>query len=95
MNEVITGQGTSVYFALMKHRMLNGDLWIRCLRCGKTWKPPVRSSYPSDVKYQEAVVEYEAAKMLPTNNSPSSSYTFAFSDGGQHFREVTKDSTLR
>jgi hypothetical protein len=92
---VMSGQGDSLWFALMKHRMLNGDVWIRCMRCGKTWKPPVKSMFADEAKYQAAVAEYEAAKLMPTNNSPSSSYAFSFSDGGQYFREVTASTNLR
>jgi hypothetical protein len=98
---VMSGQGDSLWLALMKHRMLNGDVWIRCMRCGKTWKPPVKSVFVNDkgvfeeAKYQAAVVEYEAAKLMPTNNSPSSSYAFSFSDGGNYFREVTASTNLR
>lgn len=98
---VVSGQGDSLWFALMKHRMLNGDVWIRCMRCGKTWKPPVKSMFVDstgafdEAKYTTAIAEYEAAKQLPTNNSPSSSYAFSFSDGGQYFREVTSSTTLR
>ena len=92
---VMSGQGDSLWFALMKHRMLNGDIWIRCMRCGKTWKPPVRRMFADETKYQVAVAEYEAAKLMPTNNSPSSSYAFSFSDGGQYFREVTASTNLR
>ena len=100
MEDVKSGQGTSLYYAFMKHRMLNGDIWIRCLRCGKTWKPPVKSRFVVDgvlneSKYKAAWEEYEAAKMLPTNNSMSSSYAFAFSDGGEYFREVTAATNLR
>ena len=98
---VMAGQGDSLWFALMKHRMLNGDVWIRCMRCGKTWKPPVKSMFVdnagvfNEAKYQAAIVEYETAKEMPTNNSPSSSYAFAFSDGGQFFREQTASTNLR
>jgi hypothetical protein len=27
-------------YAVIKHFLPNGELWIRCLRCGKTWKKP-------------------------------------------------------
>lgn len=43
-----TGQGVSDQFAVMKHVMMNGDMWIRCMRCGKTWKPPVEENFYFD-----------------------------------------------
>lgn len=92
---IIGGQGDSLDYAVIKHTMLNSDMWVRCQRCGKTWKPPVRNMYASDELYLTAVAEYEAAKNFPTKNSPSSSYQFRFSDNGAYFREVTKNTTLR
>lgn len=92
---VIGGQGDSLDYAVIKHTMLNGDMWIRCQRCGKTWKPPVKEDFKDIEEYAKAYAEYEAAKAFPTKNSPSSSYQFRFSDNGAYFREVTKHSTLR
>lgn len=92
---VIGGQGDSLDYAVIKHTMLNGDMWIRCQRCGKTWKPAVQDHYKSVEEYVKALNDYEQAKNFPTKNSPSSSYLFRFSDNGAYFREVTKDSTLR
>lgn len=92
---IIGGQGDSLDYAVIKHTMLNSDMWVRCQRCGKTWKPPVRNMYASDELYLAAVADYETAKHFPTKNSPSSSYQFRFSDNGAYFREVTKNTTLR
>ena len=92
---VIGGQGDSLDYAVMKHTMLNGDMWIRCMRCGKTWKPSVQDHFKTVEEYVKALTEYEQAKNFPTKNSPSSSYLFRFSDNGAYFREVMKNSTLR
>lgn len=92
---VIGGQGDSLDYAVIKHTMLNSDMWIRCQRCGKTWKPPVKDHFSNIEEYVKTLTEYEQAKHFPTKNTPSSSYQFRFSDNGAYFREVTKDTTLR
>jgi hypothetical protein len=103
----VTGQGDDPQYSVFKHQFLNSDVWIRCLRCGKWWKPPVESSFyfnsfgrevaPQDgkfskEKYEQAWVEYRQALAFPTRNTMSTSYQFRFSDNGEYFREVTKDS---
>lgn len=92
---VVSGQGDSLDYALMKHTMLNGDEWIRCLRCGKTWKPPVKDHFGTIEEYIKALTEYEQAKLLPTKNTGSGACQVRFSDNGAYFREVMRHSTLR
>lgn len=97
------GQGDNPQHAVIKHSMLNGDLWIRCQRCGKTWKPPIKGDYAEGgllaklgiEGYVQALTEYETAKVFQTNNSPSSSQQFQWSDGGAYSREVLRSTTLR
>lgn len=95
----IAGQGQKPEFAVMKHLFANGDMWIRCLRCGKTWKPPVRSQFYfgengkpmaeykggkfDQSRYDTAFLEYKAACAFPTNNSTSSSALFGFNGEAQ------------
>jgi hypothetical protein len=103
----VLGQGDDPQYSVLKHQFLNGDVWIRCLRCGRWWKPPVESSFyfnqygkevaPKDgkfdkEKYEQAWAEYRLAVTFPTRNTMSTSYRFQFSDGGQYFREVTRDT---
>lgn len=38
-------QGSDSQRSVIKHRMFNGDIWVRCQRCGKTWKPPIEEDY--------------------------------------------------
>lgn len=97
---VIGGQGDDPQFAVMKHRMPNGDVWVRCLRCAKTWKPPVKSEFTVDGKFNQesfnlALHIYQEAVAFPTRNQMSSSIVYGFSDGGEYFREVTKSTNLR
>lgn len=43
--KVLNTGGNGQQFAVIKHQMINGDLWIRCLRCGKTWLPPQKEKF--------------------------------------------------
>ncbi len=90
---VLTTGGASVQYAIMKHQMINGDIWVRCLRCGKTWAPPVEKNFfydgkrqvaPQDgefdkVRFDKAREEYLRATMFETNNSMSGSVQCRFS----------------
>lgn len=89
------GQGVSPHYAVIKHTMLTGDMWIRCQRCGKTWKPPIKADFPDVEGYVKALTDYETAKNFPTNNTPSASQQFKWSDNGAYAREVMKNTTLR
>ncbi len=96
----VGGQGDDSQYAVLKHRMSNGDVWVRCLRCGKTWKPPIESDFTVKGKmdreaFEAAKKDYETAVAFTTRNQMSGSIIFNFSDGGKYYREVTKDSNLR
>jgi hypothetical protein len=93
MRALTTG-GNSIQYSIMKHQMINGDIWVRCLRCGKTWAPPVEKNFffndkgkavaPKDgkfdrVKFDRAHEEYTRATMFETNNSMSGSVQCRFS----------------
>lgn len=92
---VVIGKGHDSNYALLIHGMSNGDTWIRCLRCGKTWKPVKREWFATDLEFMEADGEYKRALEYNTNNTGSSSYQFRWSDGGEYFRDVTRSTTLR
>ena len=53
----VNGQGNSPQYAVLKHRVNNGDFWIRCMRCGKCWKPPIEADYKTKEEYLDAYVE--------------------------------------
>ncbi len=91
---VLTTGGNAAQFAVMKHQMINGDIWVRCLRCGNTWNPPVEANFyfsaqgkqvaPADgtfniAKFEKAVEDYKRATMFETNNSMSTSVQCRFS----------------
>lgn len=93
LNVLRTG-GNAAQYAVIKHQMINGDIWVRCLRCGKTWAPPVEKNFffnekgrqvaPQDgtfstERFERAVEEYKRATMFETNNSMSTSVQCRFS----------------
>lgn len=95
LNAMIGGQGDDSQYCVAKHMFCNGDTWVWCLRCHKTWKPAMREDFLTEDGYNGAQREYKEALNFQTRNSPSSSYVFKFSDGGQYFREVTRNTNLR
>lgn len=93
LNALSTG-GNSIQYAVIKHQMINGDFWVRCLRCAKTWLPPVELNFYFDAKgkkvapkdgkfsaekFEAAKTEYIRAVNFETNNSPSGSVQCRFS----------------
>jgi hypothetical protein len=90
---VLATGGNSNQYAVFKHQMMNGDIWVRCLRCGKTWAPPVERNFffndkgrvvaPADgvfdkERFKKAIDDYQRATMFETNNSMSSSVQCRF-----------------
>lgn len=90
---VLSTGGNKDQYAIVQHRMINGDLWIRCLRCGKTWAPPVEKNFffnergvavaPQDgtfsrEKFEDAKKKYLEATYFNTNNTPSASVQCRF-----------------
>lgn len=92
---ILGGRGDAGQYAVLKHTMSNGDMWVRCLRCGKTWKPPLERSYKNPADFIKAEAEYKIAVDFQTLNSPSSSAQFNFSDQGQFYREQMEHVSLR
>lgn len=92
-NGVVAGQGDDSQYAIMKHKMANSDIWIRCLRCGKWWTPPVQEHFETMEGYLGAVAEYQAALNFQTRNVMSGSIAFNWGDGGKYYREVTRHTT--
>ena len=90
-NGVIGGKGDSPDYAVIHHTFANGDTWVKCLRCHKTWKPPVKSDFGDNTGlYDIATATYRMALDFQTKNTPSSSVQFRYSDGGEFYREHTK-----
>jgi hypothetical protein len=85
--------GDSEKRSVIRHRMINGDLWIRCTRCGKTWAPPVKKMFYFDAdghnvapqdgvfnqgRFNDAFREWQEACKFTTTGSPSSSVICSF-----------------
>jgi hypothetical protein len=92
--QVLSTGGNSPQYAVIKHQMINGDFWVRCLRCGRTWLPPVKENFYfnakgkqvapvdgvfSQEKFVQAENEYRQAVQFETNNTPSGSVICKFS----------------
>lgn len=90
---VLTRGGNSNQYAVFKHMMINGDIWVRCSRCSRTWAPPIEKNFyfrggvvvaPQDgvfdaKKFEKAKDEYLRAVNFETNNSMSGSVQCRFS----------------
>lgn len=85
--------GDSEKRSIIRHRMINGDMWIRCTRCHKTWAPPVEKNFYFDAtgtqvapvdgafdqgRFNDAKKEYLEACKFTTTGSPSSSVVCSF-----------------
>lgn len=91
---VLTTGGNGQQYSVIKHQMINGDVWVRCQRCGRTWTPPVKDLFYFDKdkkqvpkhlgefheeKFETAVLDYHRALQFETNNSMSTSVVCRFS----------------
>lgn len=82
--------GSAPQYAVRKHQMMNGDIWVDCIRCGKKWRPPVESNFlrrnwlginvVDKSAFVAAWAEYKGATFFPTNNVMSSSIQCRFTD---------------
>ena len=98
--EALQRGGNAADFAVIRHILPNGELWQRCQRCGKTWRPPHVQDFDmkSDLgkaAFEEARRIYKDAISWPTDNIQSSGITFSWDDGGELSHEVMKHTTLR
>jgi hypothetical protein len=90
---VLTRGGDKEIYSVIKHMMINSDIWVHCTRCKKTWSPPVESKFffdengrevaPADgtfdqKKFEQAQIEYQQALAFPSNNTMSASVICQF-----------------
>lgn len=90
----LTLGGNKEQYAVIKHQMINGDIWVHCLRCKRTWLPPVESNYyftekgkncaPKDGTlnqelFNKVKAQHLEAIQFQTNNTPSGSVVCRFS----------------
>jgi len=43
--QALSTGGNGNQYSVIKHQMINGDLWVRCQRCAKTWAPPLKVNF--------------------------------------------------
>lgn len=68
--DFVSGNGQSPQYAVIKHIMLNGDTWVRCMRCGKTWKPPLEEDFYFDGNENVVPVTDQHGRLLkPTRGA--------------------------
>jgi len=70
--------GDSCQFAVIKHQLMNGDWFIRCMRCGTKWVRPIRKQYKTELDYLLAVKEYDDMVKCPTSGASSGSILVRF-----------------
>jgi hypothetical protein len=76
-------QGNDANYALITHTLSHGVTIIVCQRCGKLWEPsaalPKNAKPEQRVQYRADLAEYRRVLNLPTDNEPSGTTLFAFS----------------
>jgi hypothetical protein len=69
-------EGTDVYRSVIKHIMPDGNMWVRCQRCGATWKKPYPQDYATIVKPGEG----GTARYSPLTPAQQEQYDAAFKE---------------
>jgi hypothetical protein len=98
--EALIKGGNAPDYAIIKHLLPWNEWYIRCQRCGKTWKPPHAEDFDMNSKagkeaFEAAKESYNTARSWPTDNIESTGITFQWDDGGKFAHETVKDVTLR
>jgi hypothetical protein len=63
--QVLSTGGNGQQYSVIKHQMINGDIWVRCLRCGKTWSNPVKENFYFNVMKDKLGNQIFGKKRLP------------------------------
>jgi len=91
--------GNAPDYSIIKHLLPWNEWYVRCQRCGKTWKPVHLEDYEDSpagkLAYETAKAEYATARAWPTDNIESTGITFQWDDGGKLAHENTKNVNLR
>ena len=104
--EAMINGGNSSDYAVIKHLLPTNQWYIRCLRCGKTWRPPFEIEFDMDTAagkaaFEAAKIEYQTALAFPTDNISSTGITFQFKSDDANasattfIQETMKDVNLR
>jgi hypothetical protein len=79
-------QGNDSNYAIVKHTLSHGPTICVCQRCWKVWEPAPRELIAKGAtpemraEYRRLAEEYQWAMNAPTDNEPSGSVLFAFSE---------------
>jgi len=73
--------GNDANYAVVKHTLSHGPEIVICQRCSHVWEPPpleLRKSNPAE--YRQLHDAYQWALNLPTDNEPSGTQLFVFTE---------------
>ena len=59
------GQGNDMNYSVLKHTFPWGETWVRCMRCGKCWKPPHTQDFATVIKQGKELGTTEYAPLTP------------------------------
>ncbi len=105
--ESLQNGGTGQDFAVIRHLLPTNEIWQRCQRCGKTWRPPNQLDYDMTTESGKAAFDldlrvYRDALSWPTDNIMSTGITFQHHSENdndaaakQFVHDVMRDTTLR
>lgn len=76
--------GNDANYAIVVHTLSHGPTIVVCIRCGKIWEPPPplskKATTEQRAQYKVDLVEYRRALNFPTDNEPSGTTLFAFTN---------------
>ena len=104
--EALQRGGTDSDYAVIRHLLPTNEIWQRCQRCGKTWRPPNQLDYAMDASegrlaFESDMRAYKEAIGWPTDNMMSTGITFQHHSedndvrAKQFVHDVMKDTNLR
>ncbi len=104
--EALQRGGTGSDYAVIRHLLPTNEIWQRCQRCGKTWRPPNQLDYAMETSegrsaFDAAQREYREALSWPTDNIMSTGITFQHHSedndvrAKQFVHDIMKDTNLR
>ena len=76
-------QGNDANYSVITHTLSHGPTIVICQRCGKVWEPPEplpKKGVTAEMKakYKADFIEYRRALNFPTDNEPSGTNLFQF-----------------
>jgi len=76
--------GNDSNYAVVKHTLSHGPIIVLCQRCQKLWERPAQlnpdATREQIAMWEQQMAEYRAALAFPTDNEPSGSVLFDYSN---------------